>query len=1214
MSSARADGESFAAPARASREPKAEPHTTTADRDVDVLTPLDGLPDHALSLLNDLGEAVIVHDREGQVRAVTDAACHSLGYTRDELMCCSLVEIEVTRTAAPVAEACDQMRRTGATQHYTGIHRHKDGSLRTVEIRARVLNRTEGDLFLTVARDVSAPPLADSDPRENEAHLRSLIERSPFGIAVTRMRGEAVMVNRRLAELLGRAPDDLQGLNIHDLYVDPADRERLLEIFALRNRVQDHEVRLWARDPDTGDRRPMWFQIAWQPTRFEGQDAIVSWYQNVDHRYRADEAMRGLHDELQYRIEERTRELGVEITERKYAEEALKEANDFLEQKVAERTLYLQREIEQRQRAEKEREKTEMELLDIIETAPIAVGIADQGGRFLFWNPLFFKLGRQFSEPSGKISFGLNFTTPDLMTALQGRVMAGERVEHEDVSLRTGDDELRWVLVSVRRLTFEGQAAFLTWVFDITDMKEQAEALEDARQAAEDSARAKSAFLATMSHEIRTPMNGVITMAEMLGQSRLDRDQRHMLGVVIESAGALLSIIDEILDFSKIEAGRVTLESASLSLGQLVERVADLLAPRAEQKGLDLLCWSDPDLPDHVAGDLNRLRQILVNLAGNAIKFTERGHVVVSVSPAQAADAERLGQSETGWVRFAVTDTGIGLTEEQIAHLFQPFTQADSSTQRRFGGTGLGLSISRTLVTLMGGRIGVDSAAGEGAQFWFEVPLRGMPERRDREPSDILGARVLVISDAESSRARLEAVLSWGGAEPVLAGDLDAAKGALMHALVEARPFDAVILDRRVNKGPGSRYVDDVLRLGGSPSPPVLVVVARGSQATSLVAERDGVAGVIGWPLHRLEVAFTLSIALGRTPPDAVCPWRRRQSDRPVGGGVGHYTPPPRDVAETAGCLILVAEDNATNQTVIRMLMARLGLVADVAADGREALSLFETRRYGLVVTDCHMPDMDGYELTERIRAQEAGGTDAAHTPIVALTADAIAGTAKYCLDRGMDDYLTKPVAVADLEAVVVRWLPRALELRRPRPTGPAPLGGDNQVDWTRPDGTLGDGAMWDRRDGGPRVGAVFEDPSDSEPSDDSMPSEPVSAENRAFEVPGADQPVLDTTYLRDLVGGDEATLKTLLLEFLTSTEADVAEAVAAFADGRLDAARKAAHTVSGAARSAGALRLGAMCRAIDTALLEGDTETPRAIVPGLPSAFDEAAAAIQAL
>jgi PAS domain S-box-containing protein len=1179
------------------------PEATAAEQDGahTVMSPCSGtVPSHdeALRLLDDLGDAVFIHDLQGRMCAFNDAACAALGHSRAELSRMSVADFETTATAEQIAGGCEEMKATGATLTHTGVHRRKDGGLVPVELRSRAIVRDGRDLIVTVARDISDRQQTEEVLRESEQRLRALIERSPFGIAVTLPDGQVLMANQRLAQLLGQDLAALQAKNFNDIYADPQDRARLRELFAVRGRVIEHEVRLLRPSADKKSEAPHWFQVSWQPTRFEGQDAIVSWYQDVNHRHQVREEMADLHAELQFRIEERTRELGVEITERRYAEAALKEANDFLEQKVEERTQYLKREIENRRRAEKDREKTEMELLDIIETAPIAVGIADEDARFLFWNPLFFKLGRQQMDEGGRINFGLDFEDPELMRSLQTQAIAGQPVEHVEARLTTGDTDHRWVLVSMRRLNFEGQAAILTWVFDITDMKDQAQALDEAREAAEASARAKSTFLATMSHEIRTPMNGVLTMAEMLAQTRLDPDQRHMLDVVTESANALLNIIDEILDFSKIEAGRITLESVSLSLTQITERVADLIAPKAMSKGLDLICLTSTDIHDYFSGDPHRLRQILVNLAGNAIKFTERGHVALRVALAPGDGADPNDPESPRLIRFEVSDTGIGMSKEQMAGLFQPFSQADNSTQRRFGGTGLGLSICRTLVELMGGRIGVDSVDSEGSTFWFEVPLTPLTERRDLSPPPITGARIIVASDSQPIRDHVVGILEWAGAEAIEAADSDAVKSALMFALVRERPVHAVILDRRVEGEPGTRLIEDILRIGEPNPPRVLVVVPRGSAETSRLAQRNGVAAVLGWPLHGYDVAHTLAIALGRLSPDSLSPHRRRHADRPVGGGTGQYTAPDRPLAEVEGCLVLVAEDNPTNRTVIRMLLDRLGVVCDLTENGLEALALFETRSYGLVITDCHMPEMDGYELTGHIRQLETEGDDRQRTPIIALTADAIAGTAQACLDRGMDDYLTKPVVIADLEAAIRRWLPRALEIRRATPVG-----------LLTPDAAP------------PAADATPEPEAEAEPAPDiedsaaaAQTAEDKAAAALAGTIAPEEAPVLDTSYMSELVGGDMTMLKALLEEFLVSTKADLDETLAALNEGRHDAARKAAHTVSGASRSAGALRLGALSKQIEQALFHGDTETPKTLQDQLMPAFEEAEAAIRAL
>ncbi len=1178
----------------------------------------------AVQWLDHLGDAVFVHDRQGRIVAVNEAACESLGYDRATLLTKSVPDIETAVPAADVPILCDQARGGTRPVSFAGMHRRVDGSLVPVEMRTTHMVRDGQDLFITVARDITDRRRAEEAQRDSEDRLRALIETSPFGVAVLQPDGRPLLVNRRLADMLGRDRAALAGVDFATLYVDPEDLERVREHFALRGMVRDREVCLRVRDPRDGETR-RWFLVSWQPTRAGGQQAIVTWFQDIHHRHLAHQEMDDLHAELQFRIEERTRELGVEITERRYAEAALKEANQFLEQKVEERTQVLKKEIEQRRRAEKAREKTEMELLEIIEGAPMAVGIADQDGRFLFWNPLFFRLGRQKMEDNGKISFNLDFEDPGLLPALRARLAAGETIENIEAPLRVGDDDSRWVMLSMRRLTFEGQAAVLTWVYDVTEMKQQAEALDEARQAAEQSARAKSAFLAAMSHEIRTPMNGVITMADMLGQTELDGSQRHMLDVVTDSAHSLLTIIDEVLDFSKIEAGRVTLETVGLSLSQLIEGVSDLLAPRAEQKGLEILCSVASDLPDHFSGDVSRLRQVLINLVGNAIKFTEVGSVRTMVAALDEADAPPLPDDWAGgdgcvWLRFSVADTGIGMTTEQMEHLFQPFTQADDSTQRRFGGTGLGLSISRALTEMMGGRIGIDSTVGEGSTFWCDVPLTPRSERRDLAPPPLADARVLLVGDSPAARAHMADILSWAGATAMTAADGDAMKAAMMHAMVAGTPLDVIILGRHVDDGPGLRLVGDVRRIGEAQSTRILVMVPRGNAEISRAAEQAGVSAVVGWPVHRWEAALTVAVAMGRTAPDSFSSWSRRQSDRRR-SAVGHYEAPDRALAEQEGCVLLVAEDNVTNQTVIRMLLDRLGLVTDLAANGVEALDLYYRRRYGLVLTDCHMPEMDGYGLTERIRTLEAGGD---RVPIVALTADAITGTARLCLERGMDDYLTKPVAIADLEAMVARWLPRAIELRRAQPPGAVRAHGPMPVDAVSPSAVVGQAppmpasgpSLDTEANGGPLPGL------DSEPErgpggDAPRDTEEAAAPSGTSPEAGTDEdiatlPVLDTAYMLEVVGGDPTLLQGLLEQFLESTLADVTSTIDLLEQGRGEDARKTAHSIAGAARSAGAKQLAALGKGLQVALTTGDMDTALRLKEALRPAFDAVAEVVR--
>jgi len=614
--------------------------------------------------------------------------------------------------------------------------------------------------------------------------------------------------------------------------------------------------------------------------------------------------------------------------------------------------------------------------------------------------------------------------------------------------------------------------------------------LEEARDKAEEATRAKSSFLAMMSHEIRTPMNGVMSMAELLDQTPLTEDQRGMSGVIRQSAAALLTIINDILDFSKIEAGRLEIERVPFSLAEVVEGTAELIGARAEDRGLELVVDADPALPDRLEGDPTRIRQILLNLLGNAVKFTESGGVTLSV----ARTGERL--------RFAVTDTGIGLTEEQRGRLFQAFVQADSSTARKYGGTGLGLSICQRLCAMMGGAIGVDSVAGEGSTFWFELPLVAL------DPAPL--APEVAINDAA---VRLE------GFPP--------GQGAAVARMLTAAGIS------QDSGGPGVTLVyADRRPLPAGDAGPAVLVASRTVVGGLSPAERAGFASVLTLPPRRLRLWRAIGVALGRIDAD-----RRTESDDPMA-----WAPPSVDEARAAAALVLVAEDNPTNQVVIRRLLGRLGYAHEIAGNGVEALVMLKQGGHGLLLTDFHMPEMDGFELTAAIRtAEESGG--APRLPIVALTADALPGTEQHCLDGGMDGYLTKPIDSKALAATLERWLPRAAALRR-RPE-PEP---------------------------------VVETPPPAPPEIDPAIFDAGRLAESFGSLGGALGPEA-----RGFLGG--------FLEGLPAMLAAVDEAL-----GRDDgpAARDAAHALKGAARSIGAVRLGQVAADVQDCLDAGDLDTAR--------------------
>ena len=550
---------------------------------------------------------------------------------------------------------------------------------------------------------------------------------------------------------------------------------------------------------------------------------------------------------------------------------------------------------------------------------------------------------------------------------------------------------------------------------DVTESVRVDEELRKAKVAAEAASMAKSEFLATMSHEIRTPMNGVIGAVGLLLDGGLTPRQRELAGIAHSSAHSLLDIINEILDLSKIEAGKVVIERAPFDALATVEDVVRMFAWRADEKRLDLVLRYAPDAGRRFVGDACRIRQVLVNLVGNAIKFCDRGHVLVSIEE----EGSTRGQAMT-MLRVTVEDTGIGIAPEAVGRLFERFMQADASTTRRFGGTGLGLAICSRLVRLMGGEIGVNSRVGEGSTFWFTLPLAAdASAARVPRAEDMSTTRVLIVDDcAANCRVMGEQMLSWSVRNSAAASGHEALV-ALRAASAAGDPYHVVVLDETL---PDTGGVGLARAINGDPSlgrPALILMAAARGQELDEPTRAAGVVGCLAKPVRPSALVDALVATRGGS---------RGRLDSSGGASRADATPSPARPRFRGR--VLVADDNVTNQRVAQMALESLGCSVDLASDGAMALATLEQRTYDLVFMDCEMPEMDGMEAAGRIRAMEArvaeGGSAARHarTPIVAMTAKTLSGDRERCLAAGMDDYLTKPVHLEALIEMLARWLP----------------------------------------------------------------------------------------------------------------------------------------------------------------------------------------------
>jgi two-component system sensor histidine kinase/response regulator len=830
----------------------------------------------------------------------------------------------------------------------------------------------------------------------------------------------------------------------------------------------------------------------------------------------------------------------------------------------------LQRNVQERRSAERaaassrqDSLRMEREAQAIVDSAPDAFVSADARGRVTRWNRRAEELlGWSREEALGRTVNELlvpEYHHADVERMLSGvdPFILGQR--REMPAVRKDGTEFA-IELEVWRLDAGSESRYNAFITDISERKRLEAALVAARDEALQAAHSKSRFLATMSHEIRTPMNGVIGLTDLLLDTPLNRVQRRYASGIQTASAALLGVINDILDFSRLDAGGVVIEETDFDPSRLVDEVTDVFANTAQDRGLELIGNCDTALPDRLRGDPMRLRQILLNLTSNAVKFTPRGEVIVRV----ALDTRRAAESAdplTVPVRFEVTDTGIGIDPAQRDRLFEPFVQADASTARDYGGTGLGLSICQRLAEAMGGLIGVDSSPGAGSTFWCAIPLHRATEDAAAPPSKLRDLRVVVVDDNESSRLVLSGQLRAWGMRPTPAGDGEHALEALRAGAAGGAPYDVAIIDMVM---PGADGIALGRRIAADPLIPAphLVLLASSDDPDPDAARAAGFAATITKPVHRSSLY-------------------ERLVDVITGGADGGRAPAAVQGRAAGGCAperrpdlgtVLVVEDNEINQAVAAGFLDRLGYRTDLAADGRQALDMIAKNSYSAVLMDCRMPGMNGYQATEELRRREGAGR---RTPVIAMTAGALAENRERCIAAGMDDFIAKPICQDALGTVLGRWAPA------PRPTASAEHRGSPEHRAPPDRGTPPDRSV-SAEQGGPAA---------------------LASIRRRMDELGTGDP-----------GRDRETFARIAAMFLTRERVEI-DRLSACVD-RRDAApiQEMAHGIKGAAANIGAATMARLCAELEAAGRDGRLDRAGELIARLRAEFDRVGAALESV
>ncbi len=900
------------------------------------------------SILANLQESYFETDLHGNLTFFNESLSRHFGYTSEEMMHMNNRQYTDQDTQKKVLTAFNELYRTGVPiKALEQSVIHKDGTVSVSELSVSLIRDASGQPvgFAGISRDITERKRMEEELRKSEERYRTVLEDIDECYYELDLKGRFTFANDAQCRDLGYTREELYGLDYRP-YTDPATLEKNRVIYNQVYRTGE-PVKRYVGTYIHKSGKKFYSEVSVSLMK-DAQGKPVGFRglsRNITRRMEMEEALR--------RSEERYRSI-IEQMEDGYFETDLHGVFTFLNDAAARNVGYAPEELLGMHNSQYTDEKNTRAVYAVFNQI-YKTGIPVRG----FAYELIRKDGSAF----------YNEISASLIRDAQGKPV-GFRGISRDITLRIAAQE---------------------------EMKR-------AKEAAEAANTAKSEFLANMSHEIRTPMNGVIGMIELLLDTPLNPQQTQFAQIVRTSGAALLSLLNNILDLSKIEAKKMDLENLDFNLRMAIEDIADMVAVGAQDKGLELTALVDVDVPSMLRGDPGRLRQTLVNLTGNAVKFTERGQIIIRIT--RAAEDE-----QTVTLRFAVSDTGIGIPQDRLNAVFSPFIQVDSSTTRKYGGTGLGLAISRQLAELMGGRIGCDSEAGKGSTFWFTAVFEKQADdavTTVETMADLSGVKVLVVDDHTVNRILVCSLLKQWRCRFAEAADAASALTLLYDACDHGNPFQIALLDMMM---PGMDGEELARRIKKDPDLKQTRIIMMTSVGVRGDASRLAAAGFDGFftkPVRQSHLHDALSMAAGRNPGSA--------SPAPI---ITRHT-----IAEfrVTGKKILVVEDNPTNQMVALALLKKLGYAADLAPNGIEAIRAVQAVAYDLVLMDCRMPEMDGYEATRQIRNPQTGAKNPG-MPIIALTAHAMMDDQNKYREAGMDDYLAKPVQIKMLAEVLSRWL-----------------------------------------------------------------------------------------------------------------------------------------------------------------------------------------------